>query len=221
VHEFVAEINHLLEEFSPALLGCTHELPGDLAFDHPCTLHRVVVPVRFHAHHVNDSLERLLPADRQLYHHRPQGKPVLHHRQRIVEIGAHAVHFIYKSNPRTVIFVGLPPHGLRLRLYAGHRIEYHYASIEHPKAPLDFGSEIHMTRGIYNVDLMILPVAGGGSSGNSNTALFFLGHPIHYRSPIIHIPQLVGYAGVIQDPLSKRCFTCIDMRDNADIPYSL
>ena len=71
----------------------------------------------------------------------------------MVEIRAHAVHFVDETDARDLIFVGLPPNGFRLRLHAGHGIEHRHRAIQHAQRPLHFRREIHVAGCINNVDL--------------------------------------------------------------------
>ena len=76
-----------------------------------------------------------------------------------------------------------------------------------------------MSRRINNIDAVALPVAGSRRGLNGNTALPFLLHEIHYGSALIDVAYFVRPAGVIQHTLGSCGFTCVNMSDNADIPY--
>src|SRR5262249_28404858 len=43
-------------------------------------------------------------------------------------------------------------------------------------------------------------------------------HPIHRRGPVVDLAELVGAAGVVEDPLGRGGLTRIDVRHDADIP---
>jgi hypothetical protein len=54
-------------------------------------------------------------------------------------------------------------------------------------------------RGINNVDLDIFPFAGRGGGGDGDAALLLLLHPVHDSGAVMHLTDLMGAAGVIED----------------------
>jgi len=63
------------------------------------------------------------------------------------------------------------PNGLRLRLYTALCAEYGNRTVEYAQGTLYLNGEVNVTRGVDDVDAVILPVTGGSSGGNSNTTL--------------------------------------------------
>jgi hypothetical protein len=53
-----------------------------------------------------------------------------------------------------------------------------------------------------------VPLAGGGSACDGNTALLLLHHPVHGGSTFVHLSDLVGLAGVVQDALAGGGLLC-------------
>ena len=76
-----------------------------------------------------------------------------------------------------------------------------------------------MSRGVDDIDLVAFPEAGDSSRGDSDTALFFLRHPVGRRAIAVtaNFTDLVIYTGSVQDTFGGRGLTGIDMRDNSDI----
>ena len=74
-----------------------------------------------------------------------------------------------------------------------------------------------MPWGIDNVDLVIAPKTSGGRSGNGDSALLFLRHPIHDGRAFVHLAHLVSLARVVKNALGRGRFTGIDMRHDSDI----
>ncbi len=70
------------------------------------------------------------------------------------EIGACAVHFVDKSQPRYLIFVGLAPYGLGLGLNPTHRTKHRAGAVEDAQRALDLDGEIYVARCINNIDTM-------------------------------------------------------------------
>jgi hypothetical protein len=108
-----------------------------------------------------------------------------------------------------------------LGLHPCHGVENHYPTIQHTQAALNFSSEIDMTGRIYDVNLAISPEAGHHRSGDSDSPLPLLLHPIRNGRPIVHIAHAVGATRVEENPLGRRSLARINVRDDANIPYEL
>ncbi len=62
-------------------------------------------------------------------------------------------------------------------------------------------SEVDVARCINDVDLMFLPVACCGGSGNCDTSLLLLHHPVHGCSAFVHFTNLVRFTRVVKNAL--------------------
>jgi hypothetical protein len=51
--------------------------------------------------------------------------------------------------------------------------------------------------------------------------LLLLDHPVHGRSAVVHLTDLVADAGVEEDALGGRGLTGIDVRHDADVPSAI
>ncbi len=78
-----------------------------------------------------------------------------------------------------------------------------------------------MAGGVDDVDGDIIPLTGGRSGRDGDTALLLLRHPIHGGGPFVHFTDLVGTARVVQDAFGRGGFTGIDVRHDADIAHFL
>ena len=78
-----------------------------------------------------------------------------------------------------------------------------------------------MPRSVDQVDLVlvtcVVPVGGGSSRGDGNTALLLLNHPVHGSSAVVYLTDLVRQTRVEQDTLRGGRLTGIDVRHNADV----
>ncbi len=99
---------------------------------------------RAHPHQVDDAAEVGLDAPRQLDDERRRAEPVGDHVHAAVELGADPVHLVDEADPRYAVPVGLPPHGLGLRLHAGHGVEDRDRAVEHPQRALHLHGEVHV-----------------------------------------------------------------------------
>ena len=77
---------------------------------------------------------------------------VAHVIDRVVEVGADAIHLIDKRDARDIVFGRLPPDRLGLRLHAGDAVEHGDGAVEHAKGALDLGREIHVAGSVDDVD---------------------------------------------------------------------
>src|SRR5881396_1535501 len=74
-----------------------------------------------------------------------------------------------------------------------------------------------MARCIDDVDAMLAPEGRRGCRGDRDAALLLLDHPVHGGSPVVHLADLMGAAGVVEDALGSRRLTGIDVSHDADI----
>ena len=62
-----------------------------------------------------------------------------------------------------------------------------------------------------------VPLGGGRGRGDRDPALLLLGHPVHHGGALVNLPHLVGPPGVIEDALSRRRLTGVDVRHDPDV----
>ena len=136
------------------LLG---ELVGDLALlDLGAEL---VGPVqRLVLDQVDDPGELALVADRELDRQRVGAEALAHRLDGADEVGARSIHLVHVRDPRNAVLVGLAPHGLRLRLDAGDRVEDRDRAVEDAQRALDLDGEVDVARGVDDVDPVVPPL---------------------------------------------------------------
>jgi hypothetical protein len=62
-----------------------------------------------------------------------------------------------------------------------------------------------------------LPEGGGRGRGDGDPALLLLLHPVHRRGAVMHLADLVGLAGVVEDTLGRRGLAGVDMRHDPEV----
>ena len=139
-------------------------------------------------------------------------------RQRLLEVGADAVHLVDEADARHAVLVGLAPHRFRLRLDARHGVEHRDRAVEHAQRALHFDGEVDVARRVDDVDAVLAPEAGRRGRRDGDAALLLLLHPVHDRGAFVHLADLVGDAGVEQDPFGRRGLAGIDVGHDADVP---
>ena len=145
----------------------------------------------------------------------------MHHLEDVEEVGAHDIHLVDVYHSGHVVFVGLAPDSLGLRFYAALRAKNGNCAVQHAEAALHLNGEVHMARGVDDVDAAILPKTGGGSGSDRDAPLLLLLHPVHDGRALVGLAQAVGAAGIEQDALGGSGFAGVDVRHNADVSRML
>src|SRR4051794_26130591 len=218
LHDLVVGLGQRLEELLAVLRGLLGELGRDLldvvVLAHP----GLAAPgERAHADQVDDSEEVGLGADRQLQHQRGGVQPLDHHVDAAEEVGAGAVELVHEAHPGDGVLVRLAPHGHRLRLDARDTVEHRHGAVEDPERTLHLGSEVHMSRRVDDVDLVVLPPAGRRGGRDRDAALLLLLHPVHDGGALVDLTDLVGDARVEEDALGRGGLTGVDVSHDADV----
>jgi len=161
--------------------------------------------------------ELVLSADGNLHGHWHRTQPIPDHLHRTPEVGPEPIHLVNEANAWHAIPVGLPPDRLRLWFHAGHSIEDHHPTIQHPEAPLHLRGEVNVSWGVYDVNLMLVPEAGhcGRSDGDSSFPLLL--HPIGDGGAIIHVPHAMSPPGIEEHPLCRGGLARVNVGDHSDV----
>ena len=216
LHQLVVELRDRIDQGVMMLLCQLEQLGRDLA-DREVLAEVVVVGDRVHLDEIDDAAVVLLLADRDLHADRGRAEAVAHRLHGGEEVGAGAVHLVDERDARHAVAVGLAPHGLGLRLHACHRVEDGNGAVEHAQGALDLDREVHVPGRIDNVDPMVAPLGRRRRRRDRDAALLLLRHPVHRRGALVHLAQLVGAPGVIEDALRRRRLTGVDVRHDPDI----
>ena len=115
------------------------------------------------------------------------------------------------------VLVRLAPHGHRLRLDAGDTVEHRDGAVEDAQRALHLGGEVDVAGGVDDVDLVVLPPAGRRGGRDRDAALLLLLHPVHDGGALVDLADLVGDAGVEEDPLGRGGLAGVDVRHDADV----
>ena len=70
---------------------------------------------------------------------------------------------------------------------------------------------------INNIDSATLPRRRGRSRRNRDSAILFLGHPVHRSGTLMGLAKTVNASRVIKDAFRRRRFAGVDMGHDADI----
>ena len=67
------------------------------------------------------------------------------------------------------------------------------------------------------IDVVERPVTGGRGGRDRDAALLLLLHPVHGGSAVVDLTDLVGDAGVEEDPLGGRRLARVDVGHDPDV----
>ena len=113
--------------------------------------------------------------------------------------------------------VSLAPDGLRLGFHTALGAQDGHAAVQHTQGALHFHGKVHVARSVDNVNAVIPPETGGGSTGDGDAALLLLNHPVHGGRSLMNFAKFVVDTGVVQDAFSRGSLTGIDMCHNTDV----
>ena len=181
---------------------------------------------RLHSDEVDETPEVGLGAHRDLGGDGVGAEALLHGVDGVEEVGADAVVLVDERDAGHAVLGGLAPHGLGLRLDAGDGIEDGDGAVEDAQAALDLGREVHVARGIDDLEAVglavldatgVVPEARGGSGGDGHAALLLLDHPVHGSGAVVDLAHLVRLSGVVKDTLGRRGLARIDVGHDPDV----
>ena len=199
---------------------------GISPLDHLGVLAVAVPDDGLHRDEVDHAAEIGFGADRKLQRHGARAELVLDVGEAHVEVGAGLIHLVGEDDARHAVLVALAPDGLGLRLDALVAVEHADGAVEHAQRTLDLDGEVDVAWRVDDVQAALLavaarPEAGRRSRRDRDAALGFLIHEIHGRGAVVDFADLVGLAGVIEDPLGRRRLAGIDVSHDAEVAVVL
>ena len=102
-----------------------------------------------------------------------------------------------------------------------HTVEHGDGAVEHPQRALDLDGEVDVAGRVDDVDAVVAPEGGGGGRRDGDAALLLLDHVVHHRGTFVHLTDLVGLAGVVEDALGGGGLARVDVRHDADVAAAL
>ncbi len=135
-------------------------------------------------------------------------------------IGADAIRLVDEGDPRNLVPVHLPVYGEGLALDTRHGAKHQHCPVEHAKAAFDLDGEIHMSRRIDDVHMMVLPTTVGCGARYSDAALPLEIHRVHLRPYAVFAFDVVDHVdplGVVQDSLGQRRLATVDVSRDPNV----
>ena len=218
LHELFVGLSNGLNQLLAVLCSLVLEVLRDLLVGRLSTGLDLAAPGdSLHVQQVNDAVEVILSADRQLHNQRLSAQTVNNGGDGVVEVCAQLVHLVDEADTRDVVLSSLTPHLLGLRLNAFLTVEDGDGTIENTEGTLNLNGEVNVTRGVDDVDLVVVPEAGHGSGGNGDAAFLLLCHPVSGGRTVVGLAHLTVDTGVEENTLGGRRLTSIDVGHDADV----
>ena len=217
VEQLLVVLRHGFDQSEARRVRRLDQVAWNLALDQLGAVGVVFVRDGLHGDEVDGALERVAREDRHVDGHGLGAEAVTHHLHDVLEVGADAVHFVHERDARHVVLIGLAPHGLGLGLDTTHGAEHGDRAVEHAKRALDFDGEVHVTRGIDDVDAVIAPQTGGGSGRDGDTALTLLLHPVHRGGAFVHLARAMDTTRIEKHALGQGGLAGVDMGHDPDV----
>ena len=145
----------------------------------------------------------------------------MHHIDNAIEVRAIDIHFVDIAHTRNLVHISLSPNGFRLGLNAALCTEDSNGAVENAQRALNLYGKVNVAGGVDNVNTRIFPEASGSSGGNGDTSLLLLLHPVHGSAAVMSLAHLVRLTCVVQDTLSGRGLTGVDMSHDTDVSGTL
>mmetsp|Transcript_39835 Transcript_39835/g.101037 ORF Transcript_39835/g.101037 Transcript_39835/m.101037 type:complete len:251 (-) Transcript_39835:32-784(-) len=178
--------------------------------------------VRLALHQVHDALEVRLHADGNLHRRAVDLELVTRLLHDLPGVGARAVQLVDEDDARHVVAPHLPVHRDALTLHAAHGAQHQHRAVQHTQRALHLDGEVHVARGVNDIDLLVFPGGVGGGGLDGDALLTLQVHGIHLSAhaiPAADLVDVVNTAGVEQDALRKGRLAGVDMRGDAYVAH--
>jgi len=174
---------------------------------------------------IDDTLEAVLSTDRDLHGSGVEVEHTTHVVDRLPGVSTHTIELVDESKTRDVITLHLTIDSDGLGLHTSDTAEDENSTIQDTKSTLDFDSEIDVTGGINDVNLLVaLPLDHGSSGLNGNTLLTLKLHVIHLSTNTIltlDIVNSVNTTSVEKKTLRKSGLTRVNVSRDTDVTHLL
>ena len=206
----------MLEKLASVLLCLFLHILRDILDLNICT-DIVGIDISLHLDKVDDALEIVFSTDRQLDRHCIALQSFVKHIQNVIEVSSHNVHLVHIYHSWYLIVISLTPYCFGLWLNAALCTKNCYRTVENSQRSLDLNCKVNVTRGVDDIESMVLPIASSCSRSNCYTSLLLLCHPVHSGCTIMSFSNFMVYSGIEKDTLGSGGLTCIDMSHDTNI----
>ena len=156
-------------------------------------------------------------AEGHVEHQRLGAEPLLDLVDGAEKIGSLAVELVDERHPRHMVFVGLTPDRLALRLHPLAGGEDDHRPVEDAQGSLHLGGEIDVAGSVDEVHRHVAPAEAHRRGVDRDPTLLLFGIEIGDGRSLVDVTETVARLGVEEHPLGERCLPGVDVGDDADV----
>ena len=151
---------------------------------------------RLHGDQVDDARESIGFPDRNLYGNGLRTEAFLQAAQRVEEVRVFLVQEIDHHHAGQAVLVRILPGALRLHLDAFDGLDHDGHVVRNPHRAVHFAGEIGITRGVENMEVVVVPLAVEGRQVHGNAVFDLFLAVVRHRVAVVHAAQPGRRAGV-------------------------
>ncbi len=186
LEQFIVHFCDMLNKLGTIFLCLIKVFSRNVSNCHILTL-IIVVNSCLHCYQIDNTLKFISVSDWQLNWDSVSVQTVFHHLNNSEKVSTVHIHLIYISDTRNAVFVRLLPYSFTLRLYTTTSTENRNRTVQNLQTTLNLDSEVYVSRCVDNVNLVAFPICCSSSTGDSNTTLTLLNHPVHSSLTLVHL----------------------------------
>ena len=177
----------------------------------------VIPDIRLHFENIDNTHEGILKSNWNSHDKWHGTKDVLRLLNHAIEISSDTVELVDENNTGNLGIVGVAPVGLGLGLNATGSAENTNTTVENLQRTIDLNREVNVSRSINDIHAMVIPETSGGSRLNGNSTFCLLLHEVGCGLTVVNLTCFVDLSGELKNTLGRRGFSCIHVREDADI----
>ena len=171
---------------------------------------------------VNNTLKFIFVANRHLQRNGVRTQFRFHVFDNREKVSTRTVHFVHESDTRHAITVRQTPVRFRLRLNAVNCRKQEHQTVQNAQRAVHLHRKVNVTRCVDDVHRVFFafpePFCFSRSRSDRDATLLLLRHVVHSRRAVMHLANAVRHTRIIENTLSSRRFTRVDVGCDTDVP---
>ncbi len=224
-HDFVAVVGAAVDEPGAVFVGLVNEFGRNFLFDQIFAVGAFEV-VGLHFDEVDHALQLVFEAYRNLHHAGLVVQLFAEHFGHAERVSAGAVALVDEHHARHMVALHLAVDGNRLGLNAFHAGKNEDSAVKHAERTFHFDSEVHVPRGIDDVDGVLFaglgmgPVCEGSGGLNRDAAFAFKFHGVHRGTDAVLATDFVNSVNTLceeEDAFGEGSLTRVNVGRNTNV----